>query len=497
MRQPIPFGKYVLLERICVGGMAEVFKAKSFGVEGFEKILAIKRILPSMAEDADFIDMFIDEAKICGQLNHANICQIFELGRVDDSHFIAMEYVWGKDLLQIQNRFRKLRQTMKPEMAAFIAAKLCEGLDYAHKKKDAAGKPLGIIHRDISPQNILVSYEGELKIIDFGIAKAAVALVEDAGRRAQGQVRLHVARAGARAAARPPLRRVRHRHHPLRAADRRSPVRGRERLRDARAGAQRRRAAGDVNQHERAGRAREDHHQGARASDVEDRYQWANEMQESLQAFLLTREPVFTAKHLSPWMREQFALEMKREQEILDEQRKIGKELLSSGRASAATAQPKNGSGAGGDDFGGSTNVLEGHELADLVLAAELSGDTLDDDDGAEKTTVSPGYGAPPPSPSSAPLPEQSTQILADALIAKTSPPKSSNAAGVTQSRDAVPAELPAQPTVILEGGTGSPSCRAGMLYSNPMAATVSAMQAVPPPTVGAARPTMTPRRRR
>ncbi|HEX9100894.1 MAG TPA: serine/threonine-protein kinase, partial [Polyangia bacterium] len=173
MRQPIPFGKYVLLERISVGGMAEVFKAKSFGVEGFEKILAIKRILPSMAEDADFIEMFIDEAKICGQLNHANICQIFELGRVDDSHFIAMEYVWGKDVLQIQNRFRKLRQTMKPEMAAFIAAKLCEGLDYAHKKKDAAGRPLGIIHRDISPQNILISYDGELKIIDFGIAKAA------------------------------------------------------------------------------------------------------------------------------------------------------------------------------------------------------------------------------------------------------------------------------------------------------------------------------------
>ena len=173
MRQPVPFGKYVLLERISVGGMAEVFKAKSFGVEGFEKILAIKRILPSLAEDSDFIEMFIDEAKICGQLNHANICQIFELGRVTDSHFIAMEYVWGKDLLQIQNRFRKVRQTMKPEMAAFVAAKLCEGLDYAHKKKDASGRPLGIIHRDISPQNILISYEGELKIIDFGIAKAA------------------------------------------------------------------------------------------------------------------------------------------------------------------------------------------------------------------------------------------------------------------------------------------------------------------------------------
>jgi len=112
VRQPVPFGKYLLLDRISVGGMAEVFKAKSYGVEGFEKIIAIKRILPTMGEDRDFIKMFIDEAKIAGQLAHANICQIFELGRIDGSHFIAMEYIWGKDLLQIQNRFRKLKQKM-------------------------------------------------------------------------------------------------------------------------------------------------------------------------------------------------------------------------------------------------------------------------------------------------------------------------------------------------------------------------------------------------
>src|SRR5215470_13007089 len=154
--------------------MAEVFQAKSFGVEGFEKIIAIKRILPSMAEDGDFIGMFIDEAKIAGQLSHANICQIFELGRIADAHFIAMEYIWGKDLLQIQNRFRKLKQPMPVPMACYVAAKVCEGLDYAHRKRDAQGKPLHIIHRDVSPQNVLVSYEGEVKIIDFGIAKAAV-----------------------------------------------------------------------------------------------------------------------------------------------------------------------------------------------------------------------------------------------------------------------------------------------------------------------------------
>src|SRR6185436_4586704 len=93
VRQPVPFGKYLLLDRISVGGMAEVFKAKSYGVEGFEKIIAIKRILPTMGEDRDFIKMFIDEAKIAGQLAHANICQIFELGRIDGAHFIAMEYI--------------------------------------------------------------------------------------------------------------------------------------------------------------------------------------------------------------------------------------------------------------------------------------------------------------------------------------------------------------------------------------------------------------------
>jgi len=175
VRQPVPFGKYLLLDRISVGGMAEVFKAKSYGVEGFEKIIAIKRILPTMGEDRDFIKMFIDEAKIAGQLAHANICQIFELGRIDGSHFIAMEYIWGKDLLQIANRLRKVKQQMPVPMACFAISKVLEGLDYAHRKRDPLGRPLEIVHRDCSPQNVLVSYEGEVKVIDFGIAKATSA----------------------------------------------------------------------------------------------------------------------------------------------------------------------------------------------------------------------------------------------------------------------------------------------------------------------------------
>lgn len=171
--QPIPFGKYFLLERVNVGGMAEVFKAKTFGVEGFERLLAVKRILPNIAEDSEFIEMFVDEAKIAVELHHANIAQIYDLGRVDGSHYIALEYIHGKDLRAIFDRARKLGEAISIPMACYIVMKICEGIDYAHNKRDPQGREMNLVHRDISPQNILVSYEGEVKIIDFGIAKAA------------------------------------------------------------------------------------------------------------------------------------------------------------------------------------------------------------------------------------------------------------------------------------------------------------------------------------
>jgi serine/threonine protein kinase len=166
-------GKYLLLDRIALGGMAEIYRAKSLGVEGFERIVVLKRILPQLAEDAEFVQMFVHEAKIAVQLSHANICPIYELGKIGATHFIAMEYVWGRDLREILRRFKMLGQPMPPPMAAWITCKILEALDYAHRKRDAEGRPLAIIHRDISPQNILVSYEGLVKLIDFGIAKAA------------------------------------------------------------------------------------------------------------------------------------------------------------------------------------------------------------------------------------------------------------------------------------------------------------------------------------
>lgn len=153
--------------------MAEVFRAKAFGVEGFERLLAVKRILPNIAEDQDFIEMFVDEAKIAVQLNHANIAQVFDLGNEQGSYYIAMEHIHGRDLRAIFDRMRNQGEPMPVSQACFVTMKVCEGLDYAHNKRDQGGRDLNLVHRDVSPQNIIVSFDGEVKLIDFGIAKAA------------------------------------------------------------------------------------------------------------------------------------------------------------------------------------------------------------------------------------------------------------------------------------------------------------------------------------
>jgi hypothetical protein len=172
MRQPVPFGKYLLLDRIAVGGMAEVFAAKAFGAEGFTRIVAIKKILPTLGEDPEFVSMFVDEARIAVQLAHENVVQVLELGKHDESLYIAMEYISGRDVRQLLDRYRKRGEPMPLPQACAIAARVCDALDYAHRKTDAAGNPLGIVHRDVSPQNVLVSFDGLVKLIDFGIAKA-------------------------------------------------------------------------------------------------------------------------------------------------------------------------------------------------------------------------------------------------------------------------------------------------------------------------------------
>ena len=167
------FGPYQLIDRVAVGGMAEVFKAKRAGVEGFEKIVALKRILPHLSENQEFLDMFVDEAKMVAGLSHPNIVQIFDLGRIESSYYIAMEYVHGRDLRTIMKRARNKGLRMPLDLSLRVVSQVCSALEYAHRKKDESGQHMEIVHRDVSPQNILLSFEGNVKLADFGIAKAA------------------------------------------------------------------------------------------------------------------------------------------------------------------------------------------------------------------------------------------------------------------------------------------------------------------------------------
>lgn len=167
------YGNYYLLEKIAVGGMAELFKAQQRGVQGFQKIVAIKRILPHFSDNEDFVTMFIDEAKLAAQLTHPNIAQIFDLGKAGSSYYIAMEYVNGRDLRTLLKRVREFGMPFPEQVAAFVVMKVAAALDYAHRKRGFDDRELKLVHRDISPQNILLSTEGAVKLVDFGIAKAA------------------------------------------------------------------------------------------------------------------------------------------------------------------------------------------------------------------------------------------------------------------------------------------------------------------------------------
>jgi TonB family protein len=172
-RDGVRFGQYVLLEKIATGGMAEVWKARMRGVEGFQKIVAIKKILPHLSDNQEFIAMFVDEAKLAAQLNHNNIIHIYDLGKIQASYYIAMEFVDGYDLKSILRQAQERDQPLTVDLALFIASKVAAALDYAHRKRDFDGHDLGLVHRDVSPQNVLISHEGDIKLCDFGIAKAA------------------------------------------------------------------------------------------------------------------------------------------------------------------------------------------------------------------------------------------------------------------------------------------------------------------------------------
>ncbi|MEW5739148.1 MAG: serine/threonine-protein kinase [Myxococcota bacterium] len=167
------FGKYQLEKKLATGGMAEVWLAKQTGIEGFQRHVVIKRILPHLAEDPEFVQMFLNEAKIASRFNHPNIAQIYDLGEQGGTYFIAMEFIHGEDLGRVMRRAWSTGQWVARHIALRVIADTCGGLHYAHTRNDEQGQPLRVVHRDISPQNILISFDGAVKLVDFGIAKAA------------------------------------------------------------------------------------------------------------------------------------------------------------------------------------------------------------------------------------------------------------------------------------------------------------------------------------
>jgi len=317
--KPEPFGNYLLIEKVSVGGMAEVYKALMFGLEGFQKLVAMKRLLQSVAEDEEFARMFVDEANIAGQLHHANIAQIYDLGRIGPTgYFIAMEYVQGRDLRAVFDRLKKIKRGVPLNMAVHSVAKICEGLDYAHRKADGQGKPLNIVHRDISPPNIILSYEGDVKLIDFGIAKAAKKFTQTQAGILKGKFGY--------------MSPEQVRGMPL---DRRSDIfsigivlyemiTGRrlfvgssdfntlEKVRSAEI-----KPPSEFNPH--IPKQLEDAVMKSLARDINERYQWPSEFQEDLQRYLYSQEHVYSRQDLAEFMATIFAEDLQAERHRMEE----------------------------------------------------------------------------------------------------------------------------------------------------------------------------------
>jgi serine/threonine-protein kinase len=186
---PRRFGKYTLIRKLATGGMAELFLAIQKSVAGFEKLIVIKRILPSRTADHAFVEMLLHEARVAATLSHPNIVQVFDVGSVDGTYFIAMEHVHGEDLRSIVRQMKKKDVTEFPlEHALSIVLGMCAGLAYAHEKRDLDGTPLNIVHRDISPQNVVVTFTGDVKVVDFGIAKSDTRMEDTKNGRLKGKI---------------------------------------------------------------------------------------------------------------------------------------------------------------------------------------------------------------------------------------------------------------------------------------------------------------------
>ena len=179
---------YKVIRKIADGGMGSVYEVEQHGTEGFVKRMALKTIIPRYTNNKEFVDMFIGEAKLVANLVHPNIVQIYQLGRTAEGFFIAMEYCNGINLEQFLLRHFDLKRKIPLDIATFVVSRVCRGLEYAHTKTDALGRPLSIVHRDVSPKNVLINTEGECKLTDFGIAKARSFMEQDEERVLMGKV---------------------------------------------------------------------------------------------------------------------------------------------------------------------------------------------------------------------------------------------------------------------------------------------------------------------
>jgi hypothetical protein len=179
---PRRFGKYTLIRKLALGGMAEIFLALQKSMAGFEKLIVVKRVLPHLAKDQAFIELLLHEARVAATLNHPNVAHIYDVGEADGQFYIAMEHIHGEDLRSIVRQMKKVNETSFPlEHAIAIVLGCCAGLSYAHERANLDGEQMNIVHRDVSPQNILVTFTGDVKLVDFGIAKAGRSHMEDTG----------------------------------------------------------------------------------------------------------------------------------------------------------------------------------------------------------------------------------------------------------------------------------------------------------------------------
>jgi hypothetical protein len=184
----VQLGRYQLLRRLAIGGMAEVYLARATGIEGFEKLVVLKRILPQLAGSPDFVAMFLDEARLAARLQHPNIVQVFDVGASVDDYYIAMEYVDGKDVRAILSAAQRAAGPPPLGVALSIVQAVCRALQFAHDCTDDDGAPLGVVHRDVSPANVIVTYDGSTKLLDFGVAKAASQSRETEGGTLKGKI---------------------------------------------------------------------------------------------------------------------------------------------------------------------------------------------------------------------------------------------------------------------------------------------------------------------